>query len=234
MERPQAGPAQRIVLYEDDAALAAEIVQAFAEEGHKVGVAASADEVVAVAGTGQPAILIMDRMIHGTDSLALVAAIRAAGHRTPVIVISSLSSVDDRIEGLRTGGDDYLVKPFAMGELVARVEAMMRRAGGDAGTRLATGDLVMDVLSRTVQRGGRTITLAPREFGLLEYLMRHPGQIITRSMILESVWKYRAPLETNVVDVHMSSLRRKIDLEGEKQLIRSKRGLGFVLGGDGD
>jgi two-component system OmpR family response regulator len=222
----------RIVLYEDDQALADEIVSAFAEEGYHVAQAGTGNDVLEAAYAQDPCVLIMDRMIHANDSLAIVSTIRASGNRTPVMVISSLNSVDNRIHGLREGGDDYLVKPFSMDELIARVEALMRRTPDikDAReARLVVGDLVMELIDRTVYRGSRVVTLSPREFSLLEYLMRHSGQIVSRSMVLEGVWKYRAPLVTNVVDVHMSALRRKVDAEGEKQLIKSRRGIGFII-----
>jgi two-component system OmpR family response regulator len=218
-----------ILLYEDDRALAQEIVRAFAEQGHNVSMTATNAEVLNAAYGEKPCILIMDRMIHENDSLAIVETLRASGNRTPVMVISSLSSVDDRIHGLRKGGDDYLVKPFSMGELIARVEVLMRRTADTKDTRLVVGDLAMELIDRTVRRGSRVLTLAPREFSLLEYLMRRPDQIITRTMILEDVWKYRAPLQTNVVDVHISTLRRKVSTEGEMQMIRNKRGLGFII-----
>jgi two-component system OmpR family response regulator len=168
-------------------------------------------------------------MIHNDDSLTIVETLRSSRNHTPVIIISSLSSVDDRVHGLKTGGDDYLIKPFSMGELIARVEALMLRTADAKETRLVVGDLVMELIDRTVRRGSRILTLAPREFSLLEYFMRRPDQIITRAMILENVWKYRAPLQTNVVDVHISTLRRKVSTEDEIQMIRNKRGLGFII-----
>jgi two-component system OmpR family response regulator len=151
-------------------------------------------------------------------------------------VISSLSTVDDRILGLKAGGDDYLTKPFAMGELIARVEALLRRAKPERATTLSVGPLVVDLISRSVRRGDRDIVLLPREFSLLEYLMRHAGLSVTRAMLLEDVWNYRASTQTNVVDVHVGNLRRKIDADGEPRLIESVRGIGFRLrdGNDDD
>ncbi|MGD0634901.1 MAG: response regulator transcription factor [Beijerinckiaceae bacterium] len=220
---------QKIILYEDDLALAREIVRAFAEQDYDVHVAGTEADVLHAAYGEAPCILIMDRMIHNDDSLTIVETLRSSRNHTPVIIISSLSSVDDRVHGLKTGGDDYLIKPFSMGELIARVEALMRRTADAKETRLVVGDLVMELIDRTVRRGSRILTLAPREFSLLEYFMRRPDQIITRAMILENVWKYRAPLQTNVVDVHISTLRRKVSTEDEIQMIRNKRGLGFII-----
>lgn len=219
-----------IYLYEDDSALAGEIVAGFAEAGLVIRPLPSEAEVMERAGAeGPSATLVMDRMIGDRDSLEIVAALRATGNRVPVLVISSRASVDDRIEGLKAGGDDYLVKPFAMGELIARVAALQRRADGEPRTRLVVGPLVLDRLARTVTRGSREIALLPREFSLLDYLMTHAGQTVTRAMLLEDVWNYRASTHTNVVDVHVGNLRRKIDAEGEPRLIASVRGLGFRL-----
>ena len=175
------------------------------------------------------AALIMDRMVDGTDSLEILEDLRAAGDRMPVVVVSSLSSVDDRIKGLKAGGDDYLVKPFAMGELIARVQAVTRRAGDDRKIAVTAGPLHMDLIARTVSRDGRTLDLLPREFRLLEYLMRHANQIVTRAMLLEDVWHYKLATQTNVVDVHIGNLRRKVDAPQEPRLINSVRGVGFRL-----
>ncbi len=232
MPSTSAAPAA-VYLYEDDPALAGEIVAAFAAAGLDVERLPSADALRACARASGDHVLVMDRLVDGHDSLDVLAEIRAQGGRIPVVVISSLSSVDDRIHGLKAGGDDYLVKPFAMGELVARVEALHRRAVDASATRLSVGDLEMDLIARTVHRGAREIQLQPREFGLLEYLMRHAGQVVTRAMLLEDVWNYRAPVQTNVVDVHVGNLRRKIDADDEPRLIVSVRGLGFKLVDDG-
>ena len=232
MSSPSAAPAA-VCLYEDDSSLAGEIVAAFTEAGVAVERLPSPAAVRERAQAGGEQVLVMDRMVDGQDSLDILAEIRARGDRIPVVVISSLSSVDDRIHGLKAGGDDYLVKPFAMGELIARVEALHRRVTDDRATRLSVGTLEMDLIARTVRRGTRDIQLQPREFGLLEYLMRHAGQTVTRAMLLEDVWHYRAPVETNVVDVHIGNLRRKIDAAGETRLIVSVRGLGFRMTEDG-
>ena len=224
------GQGEGIFLYEDDDALAAEIVTACAAEGLVVEQVHAESELVDRACGGGASILIMDRMVGAVDSLTIVARLRAAGGKVPVLVISSMVSVDDRIHGLKVGGDDYLVKPFAMGELIARIEALRRRAGADARqTSLTVGSLAMDLIDRTVTRGERVVVLLPREFGLLEYLMRHAGDVVTRSMLLEDVWHYRTPIQTNVVDVHVGNLRRKIDADGEPKMIESVRGVGFRL-----
>ena len=216
-------------LYEDDTSLAEEIILAFAADGLRVERLSSREAVLASCHGAEGPVLVMDRLVDGHDSLDLLAALRARGGRIAVVIISALASVDERIRGLKAGGDDYLVKPFAMGELVARVEAQRRRVADDRRTRLVAGPLEMDLIARTVRRGTREIALLPREFGLLEYLMRHVGGVVTRAMLLEDVWNYRTPVQTNVVDVHVGNLRRKIDADGEPRLIVSVRGLGFKL-----
>ena len=217
-----------VYLYEDDQPLAQEIILAFADEGTTVVLLADEAELRARMGQGAP-VLILDRMVADRDSLNVVQDLRAQGNRTPVVVISSLASVDDRIRGLKAGGDDYLVKPFAMGELIARVAALKRRAVPEARTRLTIGTLVLDLIARTATRHEREINLLPREFTLLEYLMRDADQVVTRAMLLEEVWNYRASTQTNVVDVHIGNLRRKVEADGEARLIVSVRGLGFKL-----
>ena len=223
-----------MALYEDDLSLAREIVLAFEAEGLLVELMTDEAELVRHARSGKVSILIIDRMIANRDSLEILESLRTSGDRLPVIVISSLATVDERIRGLKAGGDDYLVKPFAMAELIARVEALRRRASDDRRTRIVVGSLELDLIARTVRRGPRDIALLPREFALLEYLMRHAGHAVSRAMLLEDVWHYRAPVQTNVVDVHIGNLRRKVDAEGEPQLITSVRGLGFRLAADGE
>ncbi|WP_246725499.1 response regulator transcription factor [Beijerinckia sp. L45] len=224
------GPANPpIFLYEDDEGLAQEIVWAFAEQGYSVTILRTRNEVLRAAAVTRPPVLILDRLVGNSDSIAIVEHLRREGNSTPVVVISSLVSVDDRIAGLKAGGDDYLVKPFAMGELIARVESLLRRTTDNRVTVLSVGSLTMDVVKRTVRRGGRAVALAPREFTLLEYLMRRPDQVITRLMILEDAWDFKGSVATNVVDVHMGTLRRKVDAEGEVPLIRNVRGVGFAL-----
>ena len=223
------GASDGIFLYEDDDALAAEVVAAFARDRQVVSLLADETALLAALRERRVAVLILDRLVWGRDSLDLLAEMRAVGDRTPVLVVSSLATVDDRIRGLKAGGDDYLVKPFAMGELIARVAALRRRSRAEPRARLAVGPLVMDLIARTVSRDGEAITLLPREFALLEYLMRHAGTVVTRAMLLEDVWHYRLTTHTNVVDVHVGNLRRKIEVEGEPRLIASVRGLGFRL-----
>jgi two-component system OmpR family response regulator len=168
------------------------------------------------------------------DGLGIIEALRKAGNRTPILILSALSDVDERIKGLKSGGDDYLTKPFAFGELLARVDALGRR-GGDPGTDrvLQVADLRMDLLSRRVTRGSRAVTLQPREFKLLEYLMRHAEQVVTRTMLLEAVWDYNFDPQTNVVDVHISKLRQKIELDSERPLVRTVRNAGYMMSADG-
>jgi len=168
-------------------------------------------------------------MLHGADGLSIVETLRHEGVKTPVLVISGLSSVDERIHGLRAGGDDYLVKPFAIPELTARVDALLRRLEDVRTTKLRAGDLEMDLIEQTVKRGEALIDLLPREFKLLEYFIQRPGQIVTRAMLLERVWNYRFTPETNVVDVHIGNLRRKIDIAGQPSLIKNIRGAGFMF-----
>jgi two-component system, OmpR family, response regulator len=226
------GKRVRVLLIEDEKGLAEEI----SAELHRLGYAVSHVETVAegmkAAKTGAVAILIVDRMLHGCDGLSMVETLRKDGVRTPVLVISALSSVDERVRGLKAGGDDYLVKPFAMAELAARVEALLRRLDDVRTTILRVRDLEMDLVEHTVARRGSAIELLPREFKLLEYFLRRPGQIVTRAMLLEGVWRYRFIPETNVVDVHIGNLRRKIDIAGSPSLITNIRGAGFMLNED--
>jgi two-component system OmpR family response regulator len=173
--------------------------------------------------------MIMDRIVFGEDSLVMLEVLRKEGVKVPVLVISALASVDERVKGLQAGGDDYLTKPFEMVELVARVDALLRRLDDVRVTKLRVGDLEMDLIEKTVHRGGARIDLLPREFRLMEYFLRHPGRVITRTMLLEEVWQYHFSLETNVVDVHISNLRKKIDTKGAPSLIVNIRGAGFML-----
>jgi two-component system OmpR family response regulator len=179
-------------------------------------------------------VIIMDRMLPGDiDGLAIIEVLRKAGKRTPILILSALSEVDDRIRGLRSGGDDYLTKPFAFGELLARLDALHRRAQGvNSEAPLTVGDLHLDPLTRKVTRGSRTIVLQPREFKLLEYLMRHADQVVTRTMLLENVWDYHFDPQTNVVDVHISKLRQKIDTATELPLLRTVRSAGYKMTAD--
>ncbi len=221
----------RVLIIEDDAQLAAYLTKAFAEVGAVVEHAADGrDGLLRAAGNDYDA-LVVDRMLPSLDGLGIVRTLRASGDKTPVLILSALGEVDDRVDGLRAGGDDYLVKPFAFSELHARVEALLRRAvpGDQPETRLALGDLEMDLLTRQVSRAGQAIALQPREFRLLEYLMRHAGQVVTRTMLLEHVWDYNFDPQTNVIDVHISRLRGKIDKEFDQPLLHTVRGAGYVL-----
>lgn len=223
-----------ILLYEDDDALAFEIVASFADQHLEVKHLASEGALREALATRRVSALILDRMVERRDSLGLLADRRAAGDRTPVLVLSSLSTVDDRIRGLKAGGDDYLVKPFAMGELIARVEALRRRSGSEPGPSLSVGPLDIDLVARTARIAGAEIALLPREYALLEYLMRRAGLVVTRAMLLEDVWQFRLGTHTNAVDVHVGNLRRKLEARGAPRLIASVRGLGFRLSTGGE
>ncbi len=220
--------AQTIVLVEDEEAMAAEIKGELESKGYLVRIASIAQAADA-ARVGDAAMMIMDRIVFGEDSLNTLEVLRKEGVKVPVLVISALSSVDEKVKGLKAGGDDYLTKPFVMVELSARVEAMLRRLDDVRTTKLHVGDLEMDLIEKTVHRGAARIDLLPREFRLLEYFLRHPGRVITRAMLLQEVWQYHFSLETNVVDVHISNLRKKIDTKGTPSLIVNIRGAGFML-----
>ncbi len=217
-----------IVLVEDEEAMAVEIKGELESRGYLVRIASIAQAADA-ARLSDAAMMIMDRMVFGEDSLKTLEILRKEGVKVPVLVISALSSVDEKVKGLKAGGDDYLTKPFAMVELSARVEAILRRLDDVRTTKLRVGDLEMDLIEKTVHRGGASIDLLPREFRLLEYFLRHPGRVITRAMLLQEVWQYHFSLETNVVDVHISNLRKKIDTKGAPSLIVNIRGAGFML-----
>ena len=219
---------QTILLVEDEREMATEIKGELESKGYLVRVASIA-EAADAARVGYAAMMIMDRIVFGEDSLVTLEALRKEGVKVPVLVISALSSVDEKVRGLKAGGDDYLAKPFAMAELTARVEAMLRRLDDVRTTKLHVGDLEMDLIEKTVYRGDTKIDLLPREFRLLEYFLRHPGRVITRAMLLQEVWQYHFSLETNVVDVHISNLRKKIDTKGMPSLIVNIRGAGFML-----
>lgn len=229
LPRTDPGEKPAILVIEDELALAEEIRFELQANGHVVQLAETREEGLRAARAGGAGVLVMDRMLHGEDGLTIVETLRDEGNATPVLVISALSSVDDRIRGLKAGGDDYLIKPFELRELTARVEALSRRARDARATRLRVGPLEMDLVERTVRRGDRPVELLPREFKLLEYFMRRPEQIVTRAMLLEDVWNYKFLPQTNVVDVHISNLRRKIDEGGEARLIINVRATGFKL-----
>ncbi len=218
-----------LLLIEDDAETASEIIAEFSERGYNVDWAADGDDGLIKARAAQGGAMIVDRMLPGLDGLSIIATLREERIPTPVLVLSALGAIDDRVRGLRAGGDDYLVKPFAVAELVARVEALLRRPASTRETLLRVGPLQLDLLARTARRGERTIDLLPREFRLLEYMMRRDGQLLTRAMLFEEVWNYKFVPQSNLVDVHMGRLRRKVDQSGEPAMIHSIRGEGFML-----
>jgi two-component system, OmpR family, response regulator len=221
-----------LLLVEDEPQLAEEIRAELCQRGYEVEVEETRDAGLRAARTSNISLLILDRMLHGEDGLSIVTTLRDEGIKTPVLVISALTAIDERIRGLKAGGDDYLVKPFALDELAARVEALLRRLDDVRTTRLRVGSLEMDLVERTAWRNGRPIDLLPREFKLLEYFVRRPNQVVTRAMLLEDVWHYNFLPQTNVVDVHISNLRRKVDAKGETPLITNIRGVGFMLHAD--
>lgn len=228
-EQPAEG--SLVLLVEDDHELAEEIRLDLEARGHTVRVAESLTEGLRAARSGYAAILVIDRMVHGEDGLSIVEALRGEGNSTPALVFGGITSVDDRIAGLKVGCY-YLGEPFVVRELTARVEFFLR-LGGDLGVvRLRVGDLEMDLIERTVTRGGKPVDLVPREFKLLEYLMRHAGQTVTRAVLLEDVWNLQAPTYTNVVDVQIGNLRRKLDPTRNRRYIVSVRSVGFKLNPD--
>ena len=224
----------RVLVVEDDKDVAGFIVKGLREAGHVVERADNGRDGLLVAMSGEFDAVILDRMLPGgIDGLRVLEMLRGQDNHTPVLFLSAMAHVDDRVRGLKAGGDDYLTKPFAFSELLARVEALARRtraAGPD--TRLQVGDLEMDLLSRTVRRRSQKIDLQPREFMLLEYLMRHAGQVVTRTMLLEGVWDYHFDPQTNVIDVHISRLRQKIDKPFDAPLLHTVRSAGYMLRAD--
>ena len=220
----------RILIIEDDQATAGFMAKGLKESGHVTDHAADGEDGFEFARHGDYDVCVVDRMLPKLDGLTLVERLRAEGIRTPILFLSALGEVDDRIKGLKAGGDDYLVKPYAFAELLARIEALVRRRDpGAVATHLQVGDLEMDLLARTVRRGGADIPMQPREFRLLEYLMRNQGHIVTRTMLLEQVWDYHFDPQTNVIDVHISRLRGKIDKGFEAPLLHTVRGAGYCL-----
>ena len=220
----------KILLVEDDKQTADYIAKGLREHGHVVDRADNGRDGLYLATGEKYDVMIVDRMVPTLDGLSLVKAARASNVKTPVLFLTTMGGVDDRVAGLEAGGDDYLVKPFAFAELLARIEALLRRRSGtQATTRLRLGDLEMDLLARTVQRGNQPIDLLPREFRLLEFLMRHAGQVVTRTMLLENVWDYHFDPQTNVIDVHISRLRSKIDKGFAQPLLHTVRGAGYVI-----
>jgi two-component system OmpR family response regulator len=219
----------RILLIEDDLETAEEVMRYLDDRGYAVTHRDNGARGLETARGGGFNLLIVDRMLPETDGLSIIATLRAENDRTPVLVLSALSQVDERVRGFKAGGDDYLVKPFALTELAVRVAALLRRPSDSRETVLRVGPLELDLIDRVARRKTRVIELLPREFKLLEYLMRRQAQVVTRDMLLEDVWHYRFPPQTNLVDVHIGKLRRKIDADGEIPLLYNVRGVGFVL-----
>ncbi|MGV3742915.1 MAG: response regulator transcription factor [Burkholderiaceae bacterium] len=224
----------KVLVVEDNERVAAFIKKGLNEAGHTVDHSGNGRDGLFLAASESYDAIIMDRMLPGNiDGLGIITALRTTGNNTPILILSALSDVDERIRGLKSGGDDYLVKPFALGELLARLDALFRRVQtAQVDTTLVLGDLSMDLLSHKVTRGGKSLTLQPREFKLLEYLMRHANQVVTRTMLLENVWDYHFDPQTNVIDVHVSKLRQKIDAGAPKQMLRTIRSAGYMLTDD--
>ena len=219
-----------ILLIEDDKEAASYLAKGLSESGHIVLHVADGKEGLGQALTGDFDIMIVDRMLPSLDGLSIIAAIRGAKIKTPVLILSALGEVDDRVEGLRAGGDDYLTKPYAFSELLARIDALSHRGEPEqVSNKLKVADLEMDLVKHKVVRDGKAIQLQPREFRLLEYLLRHVGQVVSRTMLLEQVWDYNFDPQTNVIDVHISRLRNKIDKDHERPLLHTIRGAGYKL-----
>lgn len=220
----------KILVIEDDREAARYLEKALSEMGHLVNVAGDGEVGYTLAENDSYDVLIVDRMLPRRDGLSVIAGLRAQGVETPVLILSALGQVDDRVTGLRAGGDDYLTKPYAFSELLARIEVLQRRKSSKDGEMIyRVGDLELDRLSHTARRAGHEIALQPREFRLLEYLMRHTGQVVTRTMLLENVWDYHFDPQTNVIDVHISRLRSKIEKDFNSPLLHTVRGAGYML-----
>ena len=220
----------RILLIEDDASVADYIVKGLRESGYSVDHAGDGKQGLVMATSEEYDAMVVDRMLPNVDGLTIVQTLRASENNTPVLILSALGEVDDRVKGLKAGGDDYLVKPFAFAELLARIEVILRRQeNSGTQTKLKVADLEMDLLAHKVTRAGEVFNLQPREYKLLEYLMRHAGQVVTRTMLLENVWDYHFDPQTNVIDVHISRLRQKIDKGFDRQLLQTVRGAGYML-----
>lgn len=223
---------KKVLVVEDDPTTADYIAKGLAENGYVVDRASDGRDGLFHAVDGAYAAVVLDRMLPGMDGLAILSAMRAAGIETPVIILSALGSTDERVKGLKAGSDDYLIKPFAFSELLARIDALQRRgsaSGKSVVTNLECGDLNMDLLSHRVERAGSRLDLQPREFRLLEFLLRNQGHVVTRTMLLEEVWDYHFDPGTNVIDVHISRLRKKIDEGAEQPLLHTVRGIGYML-----
>src|ERR1700716_4007986 len=219
----------RVLLIEDDSETASEIVAELADRGFDLDWASTGIEGLDKARAGKADAMIVDRRLPGIDGLTIIEVVRQEHLRTPVLILSALGAVDDRVRGLRAGGDDYLTKPFATVELIARIEALLRRPAESPDTVLRVGPLELDLIERTAKRGDRVIDLLPREFRLLEYMMQRSDQLLTRAMLLEEVWNYKFVPATNLVDVHMGRLRHKVDGPDEAPMIHNVRGAGFIL-----
>ncbi|PIK70071.1 response regulator transcription factor [Methylobacterium frigidaeris] len=227
----------RLLIIEDDREASSYLSKAFREAGHVADTADDGLDGYALAREGAYDVLVVDRMLPKLDGLSLIRSLREQGVETPVLILSALGQVDDRVKGLKAGGDDYLPKPYAFSELMARIEVLARRRGGGAAaeaTSYRVGDLELDRLSHRVTRAGQEIPLQPREFRLLEYLMRHAGQVVTRTMLLEHVWDYHFDPQTNVIDVHVSRLRAKVDKGFERPMIHTVRGAGYMVRAGGE
>ena len=227
--------ALRILLVEDDEDTAQYVARGARQSGHAVERARDGMEGLALAKDGPHDVIILDRMLPELDGLTVAKRLREAGSQTPILFLTTMGGVGDRVEGLEAGGDDYLVKPFALAELLARVNSLTRRSrriGAEVPTALQAGDLEIDLIARTATRAGTRIDLQPQEFKLLEYMMRHAGRVVTRSMLLENVWELHIDPRTNIVESHMSRLRAKVDKGFAKQLIQTVRGMGYMLSGD--
>jgi len=221
---------RRVLVIEDDAETAQQIVDFLTARGYEADLAVDGDEGARLGEAGEYAVIVVDRMLPFVDGLAIIQHLREVGVVTPALIISALGEVDDRVRGLRAGGDDYLVKPFAFVELLARIEALARRSATVVKeTVLRVGDLELDLVSRTVNRGGRDIKLLPREFQVLEYLVRHEGHVVPRTMLLEKVWDLHFDPSTNIIDVYVGRVRRKVDGEQTYPLIHTIRGVGFCV-----
>ena len=220
----------KVLVIEDDREASRYLEKALTEAGHSADVAGDGETGETLAENGHYDVLIVDRMLPKKDGLSVIMALRAKGIETPVLILSALGQVDDRVTGLRAGGDDYLTKPYAFSELLARIEVLQRRKNPkEAETIYRVGDLELDRLAHTAKRAGQDIILQPREFRLLEYLMRHAGQVVTRTMLLENVWDYHFDPQTNVIDVHISRLRSKIEKGFDTPLLHTVRGAGYML-----
>jgi len=224
------GGRRRILVIEDDPETAEQLVDSLSSNGYQVDLAVTGDDGLERARSADYAVMTIDRMLPGSDGISVIRRMRQAGIVTPALIVSALGEIDERVRGLRAGGDDYLVKPFAFSELLARLEALLRRgAGPTTTTRLRVADLELDLLTRNVRRGGKAIEVLPREFRLLEYLMRNAGHVVTRTMLLEHVWDYHFDPQTNVIDVQISRLRQKIDKSFDHPLLHTVRGAGYCL-----